>query len=288
MRGPEALRGARGIADRRPTYDHPIAFGAGTALTITRNDDEWPDFHWCNTDDGREGWVLRSAFALEGGHSLQALPARALAIGEYDARELSLGLGERLLAGDDQGGWRWCYSTRGEAGWVRNGDLIDIEETPRFVLRPIQMTDDAVVADIIRTVMPEFGADGPGFAIHDAEVDGMSRAYARPGAAYFVVEIGGKVLGGGGIAPLEGVEGTCELRKMYFLPALRGLGAGTALIARCLHAARRFGYHQCYLETLAGMDAAQALYGRAGFRPIPTPLGATGHFSCDRFQLREL
>ncbi|MFO0333498.1 MAG: GNAT family N-acetyltransferase [Pseudomonadota bacterium] len=45
--------------------------------------------------------------------------------------------------------------------------------------------------------------------------------------------------------PLDGVDGVCELRKMYFKPGLRGLGAGTALIARCLHAARRLGYRQC-------------------------------------------
>ena len=38
-------------------------------------------------------------------------------------------------------------------------------------LRPIQPQDDAAVASIIRTVMPEFGADGPGFAIHDPEVN---------------------------------------------------------------------------------------------------------------------
>ncbi|WP_343228709.1 GNAT family N-acetyltransferase [Silanimonas sp.] len=88
--------------------------------------------------------------------------------------------------------------------------------------------------------------------------------------------------------PLDGVDGVCELRKMYFKPGLRGLGAGTALIARCLHAARRLGYRQCYLETLTGMDAAQALYERAGFQRITQAMGATGHFGCNRFYLRAL
>ena len=64
--------------------------------------------------------------------------------------------------------------------------------------------------------------------------------------------------------------------------------AGTALIARCLHAARRLGYRQCYLETLTGMDAAQALYERAGFQRITQAMGATGHFGCNRFYLRAL
>ena len=160
---------------------------------------------------------------------------------------------------------------------------------PSFAIRPIEPRDDAAVAAIIRSVMPEFGADGAGFAIHDAEVDAMHAAYARPRCAYFVAEIDGAVLGGAGIAPLEGGDvDTCELRKMYFLPALRGLGAGRALIERCLDAARAFGFSHCYLETLTGMDAAQRLYLANGFAPLPAPLGATGHFSCDCFYLREL
>jgi len=157
-----------------------------------------------------------------------------------------------------------------------------------FTIRPIVARDDAAVAAIIRTVMPEFGADGPGFAIHDAEVGAMHAAYAKSGCAYFVVELEGKVHGGGGVAPLDGAAGVCELRKMYFLPELRGRGAGSALIIRCLDAARELGYRQCYLETLTGMDAAQRLYQKHGFARIPAAMGSTGHFSCNRFYLLDL
>jgi putative acetyltransferase len=157
-----------------------------------------------------------------------------------------------------------------------------------FSIRPIQACDDAAVAAIIRAVMPEFGADGPGFAIHDAEVDAMHAAYARAGCAYFVVQGDGRVCGGGGVAPLDRHAGVCELRKMYFLPALRGLGAGDALMRTCLDAARDLGYRQCYLETLTGMDAAQRLYAKHGFARIPQALGNTGHFGCNRFYLLEL
>ena len=45
--------------------------------------------------------------------------------------------------------------------------------TTNFLIRPIEPRDDVAVASIIRTVMTEFGADGPGFAIHDHEVDHM-------------------------------------------------------------------------------------------------------------------
>lgn len=163
-----------------------------------------------------------------------------------------------------------------------------------FVLRPIEPRDDVAIARVIRTVMPEFGACGAGFAINDPEVDWMSRAYAEPRSAYFVVErIDGsgdrEVLGGAGVAPLSGGDGnTCELRKMYFLPRARGLGAGTALMAMCIDAARGFGFRQCYLETLTGMDAAMRLYERSGFHRIDAPLGDTGHGGCNTFYLLDL
>ena len=117
----------------------------------------------------------------------------------------------------------------------------------------------------------------------------MAAAYARPRCAYFVVERDGRVCGGGGVAPLEGGDPeVCELRKMYFLPALRGIGAGAALMQVCLGFAREAGFRQCYLETLSGMDLAQALYERTGFRRIPQSLGNTGHFGCNRFYLLDL
>lgn len=158
-----------------------------------------------------------------------------------------------------------------------------------YAIRPIEARDDAAMAAIIRSVMPEFGACGAGFAINDPEVDWMSRAYGEPRCAYFVVEVGGRVVGGGGVAPLEGGDaGTCELRKMYFLPEARGLGAGTALMARCLDAARAAGFERCYLETLTGMDAAMRLYERSGFERIAAPMGDTGHGGCNTFYLRPL
>jgi putative acetyltransferase len=169
-----------------------------------------------------------------------------------------------------------------------------LESYPLFRIRPIEARDDAAIAAIIRSVMPEFGASGCGFAISDPEVDWMQRAYAEPRSAYFVIErddaSGNTVVeGGGGIAPLNGGDAsTCELRKMYFLPELRGLGAGTALMARCLDAARGFGFERCYLETLTGMDAAMRLYERSGFRRIDAPMGATGHGGCNTFYLRDL
>ncbi len=129
--------------------------------------------------------------------------------------------------------------------------------TENHYIRPIAKADNVAVAAVIRAVMPEFGAGGAGFAIHDPEVDTMYANYSEPGASYFVVEQDGRVMGGAGVQ-------------------------------RCLLAARELGYRQCYIETLTGMDAAQALYLKSGFRRIPQRMGDTGHFGCNLFFVREL
>ena len=159
----------------------------------------------------------------------------------------------------------------------------------KIQIRKIEPKDNLQVARIIRTVMPEFGAGGLGFAIHDREVDDMYKAYNAPRSSYYVCEVNGKVVGGGGVAPLQGGNAdTCELKKMYFLPEARGRGYGNLLLQQCLSDARTFGYTICYLETFNTMKDAMKLYEKNGFQKIEGPLGSTGHFACDTFYTLKL
>jgi putative acetyltransferase len=97
------------------------------------------------------------------------------------------------------------------------------------------------------------------------------------------------VVGGGGIAPLEGGDAdTCELKKMYFLPEGRGLGLGEEVLKACLASAKQLGFKRCYLETFNTMKGAMKLYEKNGFVEINGPLGNTGHFACDTFYARML
>jgi len=162
---------------------------------------------------------------------------------------------------------------------------------PIVILRPIRPADDPAVAAVIRDVMTEFRCTGEGFAIHDPEVAAMSVAYSAPDARYYVVERQGSVQGGGGFGRLTGsspAEAICELRKMYFRPAARGIGAGAALLDLLLAEMRACGYRRCYLETTSWMEAAQKLYQQKGFEPAPGPMGCTGHHGCNRFFVRDL
>ena len=158
-----------------------------------------------------------------------------------------------------------------------------------YVFRLIRPEDNVQVAHVIRTVMTEFGAVGEGFSIMDPEVDQMYEAYQGPKAAMYVIEKAGRVLGCGGFGPLlGGGPGVCELKKMYFLPELRGLGFGKKLVQRSLQDARKAGFSHCYLETLCSMDAANGLYQKMGFKPLDKPMGNTGHGSCDAWYLAVL
>lgn len=157
----------------------------------------------------------------------------------------------------------------------------DTQDKITPTLRLITENDIEIVSEIIRTVMTEFQAVGCGYSINDSEVDDMFTAYLPEGSAFYVVEEDGQVLGCGGYAPLTGGDkSTCELRKMYFLPELRGTGMGAQMLLLCLDEARRDGYRHCYLETMEGMEKARSLYERHGFEYLDEPMGDTGHSSC--------
>jgi len=156
-------------------------------------------------------------------------------------------------------------------------------------IRRIRASDIEVVASIIKDVMTEFQAVGCGFSINDAEVDDMHTAYSPEGSEFYVIELGGDILGCGGFAPLNGGEkDTCELRKMYFLPPLRGSGMGKTLLKLCLDRARDYGYRCCYLETMDGMEQARRLYEKYGFRYLDKPMGETGHTSCGTWMVKDI
>lgn len=159
----------------------------------------------------------------------------------------------------------------------------------KIILRPIQPQDNKGMAKVIRTVMTEFGTVGEGYSINDPEVDFMHQAYDQPRSVFYVICQDDEVLGGGGIAPLEGGNSdVCELKKMYFKPALRGMGYGRKLVQQCLKDASLFGYKKCYLETVARMEAANILYQKLGFQKLNAAMGNTGHSSCEAWYVIDL
>ncbi len=159
----------------------------------------------------------------------------------------------------------------------------------QLTCRAIIPEDNADIADIIRQVMPEIGAEGPGTALHDSEVSDMAAAYTHPRSCYLIIEENDQIMGGGGIAPLVGgAADVCELKKMYFLPHLRGRGVGRFLLQQLLDEARTLDFRHVYIETMPHLTAAIKLYDANGFKPLDAPLGNTGHHACNRWYVKPL
>ncbi|HZL09614.1 MAG TPA: GNAT family N-acetyltransferase [Prolixibacteraceae bacterium] len=156
-------------------------------------------------------------------------------------------------------------------------------------IRPIQPSDNPELAVIVRNTLTEFGANVPGTVFFDPTTDALSELFQTPRSAYFIAEMEGKILGGGGIYPTEGLpEGTCELVKMYLVPEARGIGLGRTLIERCLETAIEYGFKQIYLETLPELNLAVKVYEKFGFEYLSAPLGTSKHFGCGLWMLKKL
>ena len=159
-----------------------------------------------------------------------------------------------------------------------------------YVIRPITPSDNARIAAVIRAVSAEYGLTADkGYGVADPNLDFLHETYRGERSRYWVIEgPDGTLLGGGGIAPLAGAPDVCELQKMYFLPALRGLGLGRRLVLLALAEARALGYQRCYLETTEVLREATTLYESLGFEHLPGPLGCTGHDACEICMVLEL
>lgn len=156
-------------------------------------------------------------------------------------------------------------------------------------IRPIAPADNAAIAQVIRSVLTEFGAAKPGTVFTDPTTDHLFELFQTPQSAYFIAETGGTIVGGCGIYPTANLPGTCtELVKLYLAPAARGTGLGKQLMEHCCELAKELGYTEVYLETLPELHIAVGLYERMGFRYLDRPYGNSGHFACDLWMVKEL
>lgn len=160
----------------------------------------------------------------------------------------------------------------------------------KLQLRRIAAEDNSAIARVIRQVSAEYGLTADkGYTVADPNLDELFQLYSQPGHAYWVVEIDGEVVGGGGVAPLSCSEpDICELQKMYFLPVVRGKGLAKKLALQALEHARSQGFKRCYLETTAFLKEAIALYEHLGFEHISEALGCTGHVDCEVRMIKAL
>lgn len=72
--------------------------------------------------------------------------------------------------------------------------------SPTLTVRRITTADNAAIARVIRQVSAEYGLTADkGYTVADPNLDELYQVYSQPGAAYWVVEQNGCVVGGGGV-----------------------------------------------------------------------------------------
>ena len=140
-------------------------------------------------------------------------------------------------------------------------------------LRAASNQDRPAIERLVFGVLKEFGLS-PDPGVSDADLRDIEAAYLRSGGMFDVLVSGaGEIVGSIGLYPVS--KSTCELRKMYLDPSIRGQGHGRRLLEHALARARQLGFSRVTLETANVLKAAISLYEGYGFKEY-TP----DHKSC--------
>jgi putative acetyltransferase len=132
----------------------------------------------------------------------------------------------------------------------------------------VSIVEDASI-DVVRDLFREYEAalafplDFQGFA---REIEDLPGSYAPPRGALLLALVAGSPAGCVAVRPLG--HGACELKRLYVRPSFRGLGLGRRLTEAAIAVARSQGHTRMRLDTLPGMEVAQALYAELGFVEI--------------------
>jgi GNAT superfamily N-acetyltransferase len=109
-----------------------------------------------------------------------------------------------------------------------------------------------------------FDLEFQGFSDELADLRAM---YGPPAGCLLLAVDGNRTVGCVGVRYFA--DGVSEMKRMYVVPDCRGLQLGRRLADAIISRARELGYRYMRLDTIEGMAAAEHLYVRLGFRPIP-------------------
>lgn len=152
-----------------------------------------------------------------------------------------------------------------------------------FLIRDWQPDDRQVAAALIASVLSEYGLGAEPCGA-DQDVLKVEDAYWATGGEFWVVERRGKLVGTGGYYPVARGERAVEIRKMYLLPEVRGLGLGRYLLQALEQAIGAKGFQQVWIETASVLKEAVKLYESSGYQPSTGVETAR----CDRIYVKQL
>lgn len=157
------------------------------------------------------------------------------------------------------------------------------------IIRQVRKEDNLALAKIIREVFEEHDAPRIGTVYSDPTTNNLFELFQTSKSVLWVAEIDNIITGCCGIYPTEGLpEDHTELVKFYLSQKARGKGIGKELMEYSIRSAIEFGYKKLYLESLFQFSKAVHIYEKQGFQKLGSPLGYSGHSTCDIWMIKEL
>lgn len=157
------------------------------------------------------------------------------------------------------------------------------------IFREVEQEDNAPLARMIRKVFEEHNAPHSGTVYSDPTTDNLYGLFRTPGSRLHVALQDHIPIGCCGVYPTSGLDPACaELVKFYLAEESRGKGIGSRLLQDSIQSAKELGYKELYLESMPHFSKAISIYSRLGFRQLDSPLGNSGHTSCNIWMLLDL
>lgn len=104
------------------------------------------------------------------------------------------------------------------------------------------------------------------FQDYEEELRNPAQKYAMPEGRLYVVYVDGRAAG---CIAFHGLgREDCEIKRLFVRPAFRGRGLARLLMERALQDAGEQGYAYAYLDTLATLESAVAMYKKMAFEEI--------------------
>jgi putative acetyltransferase len=158
-----------------------------------------------------------------------------------------------------------------------------------LTLREIIPSDNPSLAKVIRDTFIEHDAPQRGTVFSDPTTDDLYTLFRQEGSILWVAEYDNEIVGCCGVYPTPGLDdGTVELVKFYLASKTRGLGVGRSLLTQSIESAKHLGYNRMYLESLPHYAKAVSIYEKIGFTPLSSPMGESGHTSCNIWMVKDL
>ncbi len=152
-----------------------------------------------------------------------------------------------------------------------------------FLIRNWEESDRTRAAEVISYVLSEYGLGWePNGA--DRDVVQVEEYYLATGGEFWVIEHQSQLVGTGAYYPIHRGEKAVEIRKMYLLSSVRGLGLGKYLLQQLEAAIADRGFQQIWIETASVMVEAVKLYESNGYN-LTTGVETT---RCDRVYVKSL